>query len=1043
MVNPIYIIAAALGVGFAIGILGKLGKNFTGILALLTISFMTFVSGQWLYAFYASEQIATYIYTSGFAPPLSINLLMGPHEAFLTFLVNFIGLLGGIYLFYNFGRKGRNAYVVFLVFLMGLNVIIMTRDMFNLFVFLEITSIATAGLILIERGNRAVGAGFKYMIATSLIASLLLIGTIFAYFYTGSLNIDDLIASDLKSMAGGSIAIFLIMVVAIIEMKPFPANGWGLDVYEGSHQGFSAIISVGTATASYYMLYKVMLFAGPEWNYIVALIGAVTFIGANLLGVKQKFARRLLAYSSVGQLGLLMLILGLRDYIGENTDYVAFGILITNYLAKTGFFWLTGIIKAKKLTEWAAIRRKPFFLFLMGTFIFALIGFPPFPSFFAKWTFIMDLANGGGFAWIAVLLVGSFLEAIYLFRWFGYAVKGEDNFSLEINVRLHKIIPIAILTVLLYVVGYFTAQFTEVGSMINFIPFFFVAIIFAIDSVPIYIKNTLAILAMAFHFYTVYPDLDNMRLIFEVIFIIGGILALIAGYAYKGIRSGFYPVALLMYAGLTGIIEASTTLEFFYGWELMTAGSYFLIIRGKRSMPHALSYMLFSIAGAYAILAGFSIANIGQAFPSLDIINNIQFIPVWAYGLLIAGFLTKTASVGLHIWLPGAHGEAESDVSPMVSAILLKAGVFGIVITLIGMSKASYDLASIAYILGWVGAITALVGNLGAVFQEDAKRLLAYSSIGQLGYIVFAFAIMTHLGWLTGFTYTINHFLYKSILFLTIGAVVLRVGTHNMYEMGGLIKKMPFAFVAVMIGIIALSGVPPLSGFTGKWLFYNAVILKGWYLQGVIVFFSGGIAFLYLFRLIHTIFLGQLKDNHRNVKEISVWFLIPIYTLIIGIMVFSAKPEWILQPLGDMIAPYFSDGQLTWEGSYAYSELGYWTGTGVMVTIGVLFVIVLVILKIFTRKAHKLEQFDIVYSGERPERPETTHIAYNMYAGFYKAVWPATLPVVERFWDWMTELVHETAGFTRRIYSGNGQAYLLHIVLFIIVLFFITIGGSI
>jgi formate hydrogenlyase subunit 3/multisubunit Na+/H+ antiporter MnhD subunit len=1042
MVSPIYIVAAALGVGFAIGVLGKLGRYFSGILALLTIAFMTFVSSEWLYAFYFGEQVSTYIFTAGFQPPISINLLMGPQEAFMTTLINIGGLLGGIYLFFNFGRKGRNAYVVYMVFLMALNVVVMTRDLFNIFVFLEISSIATAGLILIERGNRAVGAGFKYIIATSIISGMLLIGTIFAYFFVGSLNIDDIVAADLTATTGGMIAAFLILVAAILEMKPFPANGWGLDVYEGSHQGFSAIISAGTATASYFMLYKLLAIVGNTWDTYIAIIGAVTFLGANLLGVKQKFARRLLAYSSVGQLGLLMLILGLRSYLGDDLNFVVFGILITNFLAKTGFFWLAGIVKSKTLEEWAIIRRKPFFLFLMGTFIFALIGFPPFPSFFAKWTFIMDLANQGGFTWIGIILLGSFFEAIYLYRWFGYAVKGEDKYNYDFNVRWHKITPIIILIVLLYAVGYFTAIYAGL-SMLNFIPLFFVLALFAIDFLPVMVKNTIAIIGMALYFYNVYPDLDNMRLIFEFIFMVGGVLTLIAGYAYKGTRSGFYPVAILMFAGLTAIIQAGTTLELFFGWELMTAGSYFLIIRGKRSMPHALSYMLFSVAGAYAILAGLSIANIHQAIPSLDIINNIQYFPNWAYTLLIVGFLTKTASVGLHIWLPGAHGEAESDVSPMVSAILLKAGVFGIVISLIGLSKSDFDLSNLAYVLGWVGALTALFGNIGAVFQEDAKRLLAYSSIGQLGYIVFAFAIMTHLGWLTGFTYAINHFMYKAVLFLTIGAVVLRVGTHNMYEMGGLIRRMPMAFVAVLIGIIALSGVPPLSGFTGKWLFYNAVIEKGWYLQGTIVFFSGGIAFLYLYRLIQTVFLGQLKDNHRNVKDISIWFIIPIYTLLAGLLVFSAKPEWVLQPLGDMIATYFPTGGLRWDGAYAYTEIGHWTGTGVMITIVGVFAIILLILKLATRKAHKLEQFDIVFSGERPERPETTHIAYNMYAGFYKAVWPLTLPLVAQFWDWMTELVHETAGFIRRIYSGNGQAYMLHIVLFIIVLFFITIGGSI
>jgi NADH:ubiquinone oxidoreductase subunit 5 (subunit L)/multisubunit Na+/H+ antiporter MnhA subunit len=262
-----------------------------------------------------------------------------------------------------------------------------------------------------------------------------------------------------------------------------------------------------------------------------------------------------------------------------------------------------------------------------------------------------------------------------------------------------------------------------------------------------------------------------------------------------------------------------------------------------------------------------------------------------------------------------------------------------------------------------------------------------------------------------------------------------------MYEMGGLIKRMPLAFLAVMIGIIALSGVPPLSGFAGKWLFYNAILAKGWYFQGAIMFFSGGIAFMYLWRLIHTVFLGQLKDNHRNVKEISIWFLIPIYTLIAGIMVYSFKPQWVLQPLGNMIAQWFPEGQLQWVGDTAISKYGHWAGTLVAVTISVAFLIVLALLMISTRKAHKLEQFDITYSGERPERPETTHIAYNVFEGLYKAMWPATIPLVETAWNKVTEFLHDTAGIVRRIYSGNGQIYVVHIVLFIIVTYFVIIGG--
>jgi len=1041
MVTPIYIVATGLGVGFAIGILKKFGKNFTGALVLAALAFMTFISFQWFYGLHYGSEVATYVYTAGFKPPFSINLLMGQYESIASLMINAIGLLGGIYMFNSLKARGSDAQVVYLILIMAMNVLVMTRDIFNLFVFLEIVSIAIAGVILLEKSDRSMSAGFKYILASGIISTILLLGIVFAYYLTGTLNIDDFVGISLNTYKGGGLVIFLMMMAAILELKPFPANGWGLDLYEGADPGISAIISGASATASLFVLYKIMAFAGAEWNYYVALIGIITFVGSNFFGIVQENTRRMLGYSSIGQIGLLMVVLGFKDILGDSTPFILFGLLISHYLAKAGLFWLSGVIKAKGLKEWSGIRKHPYFLFLMGTFVFALIGFPPFPSFFSKFNFVLLLTETGNIAWVIAILAGSMLEAIYLFRWFGYAVKSENSHIEKNKVCLHKSIPIWIMALALYGFSYYTSLSNPWSIAINFIPLAFVALLFVLDFLPVYIKNSLSILGMAYYFYLVYPQLDNMRLIFEVIFIVGGILTLIAGFAYKGTRPGFHAVALLMFAGLTAIIEAKTTLEFFFGWELMTAGSYFLIIRGKRSMTHALSYMMFSIGGAYALLAAFGISNVGQNNLDLNQIGHISYLSTWAYALLILGFLTKTASVGLHIWLPGAHGEAESDVSPMVSAILLKAGVFGLVLTLIAMNGSDSQWSNLAYALGWLGAITALSGNLMAVFQEDAKRLLAYSSIGQLGYIVFALAMMTHLGWLTAFTYSINHFMYKAILFLTIGAVVLRVGTHDMYKMGGLIARMPMAFIAVLIGIIALSGVPPLSGFAGKWLFYNAVMEKGWYFQGIIIFFSGGLAFLYLWRLIHTIFLGQLKDNHRNVKDISIWFAIPVYILIGGIMVFSVRPDWVLQPLGNMLSPFFPTGQLNWDHSYAYTALGYWSGTNVFITIVILFLIVFGILALSTRKAHKLKQFDITYSGEKPFRPETTHVAWNVFAGFYKAVWPATIPLVAKFWDYVTDFFHDGAGFTRRIYSGNGQAYMMHILYFIIITYIVIIGG--
>ena len=1040
MISAIHIISIGLGGAFALGLLKKSAKDVSAIIMLLAIAAMTYISADWLMALLSGAETAQFL-TAGFQPPFSINLQMGLSEAVLTTMINFVGLLGGIYLYKDLKSSGSHAITVFLVFIMGMNVIIMTRDAFNLFVFLEVVSIATAGLIILTENGKSIQAGFKYMIATGIIAGIFLLGVIFAYYFAGSLNIDNLVAANMMSIKGGSIAVFFILIAVVLELKPFPANGWALDVYEAANPGLGALVSAASASAMYYVLYKLLAIAGGSWYEIIAIAGLITFVGSNLLGVKQEKATRLLGYSSVGQLGLLMAIAGFHPFLGDKFQFIAFTILISHYLAKAGLFWLAGIIKAENIKDWAVLRRKPILMVLFGTFAFALIGFPPFPSFFGKWELIMHLSQSGMYLWVALILIGSFLEGIYLFRWLGYAIKLDYSALPEFTIEWNKIIPTAIFGILVYVAGYFTSTYVEAIPVMTWFPLLFILVLFALDFLPAYVKNSIVILGMAYYSYTILPDLyagDMLRFIFATIFLVGGILTFIAGYAYKGKREGFYPVALLMYAGLATIIQATNTLEFFFGWELMTAGSYFLIIRGKHSMPHGLSYMLFSIAGAYTLLAGFGIAFAESSSIALTSLSEITTNVSWIFALLAIGFMTKTASLGLHIWLPGAHAEAESDVSPMVSAILLKAGVFGLFILMIAMGG-NPEASNIAYALGWLGALTALIGNLAATFQEDAKRLLAYSSIAQLGYILFALAMMSHLGWMTAFTYSINHFLYKAVLFLTMGAVVMRVGTHMMYKMGGLIKNMPMAFVAVLIGIIALAGIPPLSGFTGKWLFYNAVMDKEWYFQGAIVFFSGIIAFLYLFKLIYSVFLGQLKDNLRNVKDISIWFAIPIYTLIIGLMIFSAKPEWVLQPLGEMVAQWYPNNPISWDGGMASTSMSYWHGTGIMITIGIMFLAIVSWLFIMSRKAQKVKQFNMVYSGEAPERPETTHMSYNIYAGYNKALGFLIAPKITNFWNQMTDFVHSIAQAVRMLYTGNGQVYASYVLIYILAVFFIAV----
>lgn len=381
MISPIHIITIGLGGAFALGFVNKKAKSQAAIIMLLAIAFMGVISGSWLFQLLNAAE-AKQIFTAGFKPPYSINLLMGINEAFLTTMINLVGLLGGLYLFGSLKKSGNHAIMVFLIFIMGLNVIIMTRDAFNLFVFMEVVSIATAGLIILTETGKSMQAGFKYMMATGVIAGIFLLGVVFAYYFSGSLNIDDIAAANLTTLKGGTVAVMMILVAIVLELKPFPANGWALDVYQAANPGVAALLSAASATALYYVLYKILAIADAQWYNIIAMAGMITFVGSNLFGLRQDKAQRLLGYSSVGQLGLLMAVLGFSPYLGDKFEFIAASILISHYLAKAGLFWLAGIINRENLKDWAMLRRKPIFF---GAFRYICVRFGWFsaiPFFF-------------------------------------------------------------------------------------------------------------------------------------------------------------------------------------------------------------------------------------------------------------------------------------------------------------------------------------------------------------------------------------------------------------------------------------------------------------------------------------------------------------------------------------------------------------------------------------------------------------------------------------------------------------------------------------
>jgi formate hydrogenlyase subunit 3/multisubunit Na+/H+ antiporter MnhD subunit len=1043
LMNPLGIFIIALGAGFLIPLFDRAHRGSAILVFLATLAAMVAIAGFNLLHL-IDGAAAIEIETAGIAPPFSINLRFGLFEGGFALAVNSVALLAAWHYLPSL-KQHASALLLYLILVMGINGMVMTRDLFNLFIFIEITSIATYALIGMERTAGVLAAGFKYIMATSIASAFFLLGTIFLYYQTGTLNIDDLIANRALIQGPiGFIATVFLLTSLLIELKPYPANGWGLDVYETAPSGIASIISVGVSAGIFFAFYKLLPLMTAYLDSI-AVIAGITFLASNIIGLKQDNSKRLLGYSSIGQMALLTMAIALMTQTGAEAQLplIVGGLFINHLFAKAGLFWLAGVIDRPAIKDWSLIAGRPGLLVLFGSMIAALIGLPPFPGFWAKWELVMQLASAGRYFWIVVILLGSVLEAAYLFRWFSYARQQDETQTRQTAVTLSfwQPAPVAIAVVLLFISGYLMAMLTHVASPVMFLPLLVGLALWLIDGLPSRFKMPLMLAGVALGGFIMTDDLQGINQLFSYLFIGGGLLLSIGTMYRDDARKGFYPLLAVLLLSLATLLRAQTSLEFFFGWELMTLSSYLLVTLGRNGVKPALIYLLFSLGSAYFILAGFAVAyaatgsmvltDLGASGSSMSII----------FSLLAAGFIIKMGGFGVHIWLPDAYAESDDDFTAILSAVISKAGIFGLIIIAAQLGVRSDIGLDAGYVLGWVGILTATFGALMAVFQEDIKRLVAYSSMGQLGYIVTGIALMSHLGWVSAMYITVNHFLFKGILFLSVAGIILRTNQRFMYKMGGLIKNMPVTFVFVMIAIIAMSGVPPLSGYGGKWMLFNALMEKGWYWIAAVAFFSSAVAFLYMFRLLHTVFLGQRKLEHAKLREAPVILLLPQGLLVAGIMVISAYPKLLLDPLSAAIDPWISN-TLVWDGTAMLAHYGQWNAPMIMAVVAGVWIVPLIILLLvsLTMNIQKVEQFNIVFAAERPRRPEETHFAYNFFAHYDRAIGFLVRPRATAFWNASVEWTHTLGSALRIFYNGNGQTYALFIIMYIVAMFMVN-GG--
>jgi formate hydrogenlyase subunit 3/multisubunit Na+/H+ antiporter MnhD subunit len=402
-----------------------------------------------------------------------------------------------------------------------------------------------------------------------------------------------------------------------------------------------------------------------------------------------------------------------------------------------------------------------------------------------------------------------------------------------------------------------------------------------------------------------------------------GISLFSAGY-FRHMASSTLALLSLEYhvfmAAMALVFLADDAYMFMVAWESMALSSYFLVTT-DHDQPEVrragFLYLLIAHVGAIAILMSFGVMQGGHGDYTFDTMRHTHLSPFWAsitFVLALFGFGAKAGILPMHAWLPEAHPAAPSPVSAMMSGIMLKTAIYGIL-------RVTFDLLDTQ--LWWwgglalaLGLVTALFGVFFAAVQVDMKRLLAYSSIENIGVILVGIGLtlifyafrkdaLAALALTATLYHALNHSFMKSLLFLGTGAVLHATGERRLGKLGGLIRKMPKLALLMLVGTLAIAGLPPLNGFVSEWLLLQAFLLSPGlphpYLNMLVpiaaaaLVLAAALAGYVMVKFYGVIFLGQPRDEKiAEAHDIGIWERIGMLCMVIACIALGVFPTFVI-----------------------------------------------------------------------------------------------------------------------------------------------------
>ena len=464
--TPVQLIAVPLFAAFLIPIIDKINKDLVKWIPGLVLAYLMANSMLLLPSTFNAPVVEI---IAGWEAPFGITLVFGPLGGGLAVMITIIAFIIWIYSLRFIIREPLSKYyMLFMLLTTGATGIVLTGDIFNLFVFLEITAIAAYSLTAFLRDHDGAEAAFKYLLIGSFASSFVLLAIMFLYAETGTLNMAE-IASLAHTIPDQTKALILILfVVGLgIEAELFPLNGWAPDAYSQAPSPIGAVFAGIVVKAAVYALMRVIftIFQFTAILQFLTIIGVVTLLIAEMAAMKQRQIKRMLAFSSIGQMGLVIIAFSLGSQAGIEG---ALFQMLNHAIIKVLLFFTAGYLVfhtgTKYISDLVGVgNEKPITAFFFSLAALAIIGLPPFSGFWSKLAILMAIAESGQFVLIALILFGSVIEAIYYLRVISMMYHKTDLARDVRRTPFSGLLAMGILAILILYIGF------QPGSVQEFI----------------------------------------------------------------------------------------------------------------------------------------------------------------------------------------------------------------------------------------------------------------------------------------------------------------------------------------------------------------------------------------------------------------------------------------------------------------------------------------------------------------------------------------------------------------------------------------------